>query len=309
MENTKIQWATSTFNPWIGCTKVSPGCAHCYAEHSTPTRTKGIKWGQGQPRSRTSASYWTQPLRWNYRAKTLSETLSETKPERPRIFPSLMDWLDDEVPIEWLADFLKLIHDTPHLDWLLLTKRPENFANRLKQCALKIPGYEGNTALFWWMRGQPPHNIWIGTSVEDQPRADQRIPALLKIPAAIRFLSVEPLLGPIDFGLYAHAKFGRLDEQFHEVEAPQKKLQWVIIGGESGRHARPCNIQWIRSLIAQCHSANVPPFVKQLGSNPFSTAGTSSEPLIHPLSHPKGGDPAEWPPDLRIRQFPERSAP
>ncbi len=298
MQNTKIQWATSTFNPWIGCTKISPGCAHCYAEHSTPTRTKQIKWGKGQPRSRTSEAYWKQPLRWNASASAASQ--------RPRIFPSLMDWLDDEVPIEWLADFLKLIHDTPHLDWLLLTKRPENFDKRLHGAGVHFWNTPHTQSEFdfvtaWLEAKSPPSNVWLGTSVEDQPRADQRIPALLEIPARIRFLSVEPLLGPISFRTPADFVLSNGETGIH----------WVIVGGESGSHARQCHIQWIRNLVVQCASAKVPCFVKQLGADPrdgslccHGCKHDGPHPLT--LSHPKGGDPAEWPPDLRVRQFPTK---
>src|SRR5205085_322251 len=118
---------------------------------------------------------------------------------RPRIFPSLCDWLDDEVPIEWLADFLKLIHDTPNLDWLLLTKRPENWSDRI-HTAFRLPNDEPlETWLSGWLDGdRAPHNVWIGVSVEDQQRADERIPLLLQIPAKVRFLSVEPLLSEVN---------------------------------------------------------------------------------------------------------------
>src|SRR6188474_2093121 len=123
-EKTSISWTDSTFNPWIGCTKVSEGCKNCYAENTTRARvlrSQGHEtWGKGKQRSRTSAATWKNPLRWNSEVAVHPDY-------RHKVFPSLCDWLDDEVPIEWLADFLKLIHDTPHLDWLNLTKRPENW--------------------------------------------------------------------------------------------------------------------------------------------------------------------------------------
>jgi protein gp37 len=319
-EQTKIEWATSSWNPWLGCTKVSPGCANCYAEISTPVRAargQGNElWGKGNPRRRTSASYWNDPLKWNRQCEPdrVSGEASEVAlfPEsrnRPRIFPSLCDWLDDEVPIEWLADFLRLIHDTPHLDWLLLTKRPENFERRLGSIKMGDADVESGFAawcLEWALVGgelvggphdgyepQPPPNVWLGISVEDQKRADERIPALLKIPARVRFLSVEPMLGPVQL------------KGFRTQAGTPPLLHWVIVGGESGPKARMCNPEWIRSVLKQCQAAGVACFVKQLGATTGQTWSVSpgmGHPL--PIRHPKGGDPSEWPEDLRVREFP-----
>jgi len=128
-ENSKINWTTHTFNPWIGCTKVSPGCLHCYAETLMDTRYGRVKWGAGNPRSRTAPSNWKKVRSWNNRAGRDGV--------RPRVFcASLADWLDDEVPLEWLADLLGLISQTTNLDWLMLTKRPENWADRLSRVAM-----------------------------------------------------------------------------------------------------------------------------------------------------------------------------
>ena len=310
-EHTKIQWCDHTFNPWIGCAKVSPGCANCYAEVSTPSRTRGIAWGKGQPRQRTSASNWNEPVRWNNKPFICDEcgeaqadngyppgcpNCGNSKWHRARVFcASLADWLDDEVPIEWLADLLKLIHDTPNLDWLLLTKRPENFFDRVGRCI------DSERRMMWFDEGTPPRNVWIGTTVEDQQRADERIPELLKIPARVRFLSVEPMLGPIDFtSHFLRARGG---------------LHWAIFGGESGRNARPCNVGWIRAAGTQCRMYRVAPFVKQLGADvrdvwpnqkgwPLSVLFNSHVLTRAMLKHPKGGDPEEWPEDLRVREFP-----
>lgn len=298
-EKTKIEWADNTFNPWIGCTKVSAGCANCYAEHTTRARVLRAQghetWGKGAQRSRTSKATWANPLRWN----------SEVEPHpnyRTKVFPSLCDWLDDEVPIEWLADFLKLIHDTPHLDWLLLTKRPENFERRLRACAVSIPGYQGNTALFWWMRdpSRPPHNIWLGVSVEDQKAADARIPILLRIPAAIRFLSVEPLLGPVNLRTICTMVAGPLNALERGAG-----LHWVIVGGESGPGARPCNLGWVRDIVQDCSNSEARCFVKQIGSRPFYPPRFEGDNTFLKLKDKKGGHPDEWPADLRVRQFPE----
>lgn len=472
-ESTKIEWATSSWNPWLGCTKVSPGCAHCYAEISTPMRAARAKgqelWGKGKARRRTSAAYWRDPVKWNRHAEfpgTAIAAAAGVPMDRPRIFPSLCDWLDDEVPIEWLADFIKLIHDTPNLDWLLLTKRPENFLPRMVSIRESEATAENATACMTamdWRNGYPPPNVWLGVSVEDQQRADERIPALLRIPAKVRFLSVEPLLGEIDLlkwilptsadeiksrqGRYCDASSGSGassdKDQWNNLEAvrkeggegPRKRLssnpvhgeyhqgirlftqdrlpkvqrpdsagpddqsqEWhqvgqqtgqsgtgnlpgtdstcevssrqaskaagsgderhgeigeggsegdsseaskwrkaqvdsrgfpslgpdgfkdrlgrtleinlVIVGGESGPKARPCHVEWIRSVVAQCKAASVPCFVKQLGARPID--GSHEGNLLDAaglslLRHSKGGDPSEWPVDLRVREFPQRS--
>src|SRR4051812_20814147 len=176
-EDTKIQWCDHTFNPWEGCTKVSPGCAHCYAEAQNHRWGKD-NWGNGKPRRLTSEANWKQPLKWNEQPMIWDGI----KHRRARVFcASLADWLDDEVPIEWLARLLKLIHDTPNLDWLLLTKRPENWAKRI---AMVWDGFfremPVNAMVYGWhQKGFAPHNVWIGTTIEDQKRADERIPELL----------------------------------------------------------------------------------------------------------------------------------
>lgn len=343
-ETTEIQWADHTFNPWIGCTKVSPGCLNCYAEVQTFTRAQRSKgrelWGRGMLRHRTSAQMWKEPLAWNRKAKytvkcPLCLCVSDQDEDdkcirgcdakmqrqwpRPRVFPSMCDWLDEEVPIEWLTYFLKLIHDTPHLDWLLLTKRPENFAGRLEEVTfhLSMKGPENHDPYFYnfltrWHVQQgleegeqdvPPSNVWIGTSVEDQTRANERIPALLKIPAKVRFLSVEPLLGDVDLTLFQ--PFCRKLEDYRSVRGIfNGDIDWIIVGGESGKDARPCNVAWVRSIVEQCKATGVPCFVKQLGSNPTMQCGDVT--CIERLrpKHKKGGDPDEWPEDLRVREFP-----
>ncbi len=145
-----------------------------------------------------------------------------------------------------------------------------------------------------WLAGTPPPNVWFGVSVEDQPRADERIPLLLDIPALVRWLSVEPLIGPVDLSGQ------RLEwlAPFHETDpllVRTPRVDWVVVGGESGPGARPCDVEWIRDIVRECQSAAVPVFVKQLGARPD----------MAPVQHPKGGDPAEWPDDLRVRQYPE----
>ena len=257
--NSNIEWTTHTFNPWIGCTKVSPGCVHCYAEESTPTRAMGIEWGKGKPRHRTSAGNWAQVVQWNNRAikhQIAAPSLGEDH-HRPRVFcASLADWLDNEVPIEWLADLLDLIRRTPDLDWLLLTKRPQVWQKRMQE-AQDFHFDHGDRNVTGWLQdwrkhGIAPANVWLGVSVEDQQRADERIPELLKIPAKVRFLSVEPLLERVDLNVAGAG--GRTDTS---------AIDWVIIGGESGTPRRDCGVEAIESVAQQCVVAGVPVFVKQ----------------------------------------------
>lgn len=226
-ENTKIEWCHHTFNPWRGCTKVSEGCAHCYAEalsHRNPS-VLGL-WGDAGTRVVASESAWGEPLKWDRKAREAGE--------RHRVFcASLADVFEvrDELvaPRRRLA---RLIWETPDLDWLLLTKRPKT-AERLI--------YE-----MWFSDAEWPRNYWIGTSVENQKHGLPRIDHLRKIPAAIRFLSVEPLLEDL----------GRID---------LTGIDWVIVGGESGPHARPMHPAWVRSIRDQCIAAGVAFFFKQWG--------------------------------------------
>jgi len=235
--NTKIEWADHTFNPWIGCTKVGPGCDHCYAEADFDKRRHVVTWGTGQPRKRTAPSNWAQPVKWNAEAQRLGI--------RYRVFcASLADVFDNTVEPQWRADLFKLIEATPNLDWLLLTKRIGNAADMM----------------FLARGGHLPllPNVWIGATIVNQAEADRDIPKLLAVPAAKRFLSMEPLLGPVDL------------DQFHPMREPAlqpliNRIDWVIVGGESGHKARPMHPDWARSLRDQCQTAGVPFLFKQWG--------------------------------------------
>lgn len=282
--NSKIEWTTHTFNPWIGCTKVSPGCLNCYAETQNELRKwNPAGWGKGVPRKRTSENYWKQPLKWNRDVEAAQRDLDKRRqisdphnqqPEiwraaRPRVFcASLADWLDDEVPVEWLADLLVLIHATPNLDWMLLTKRPQNFGPLLADVLVhlvKVDHGEPEAFADWlwsWEGGEPPHNVWIGTTVEDQQRADERIPELVSIPARVRFLSCEPLLGAVDLGWPV---VGHPTREKAPKWVGDNFIDLVICGGESGPSARPMHPDWARSLRDQCVHAGVPFFFKQWG--------------------------------------------
>lgn len=226
MKNTAIEWADHTFNPWVGCTKVSPACDHCYAE-GWAKRSGMVQWGPHAERRRTSASNWRQPLKWNAEAERLGL--------RYRVFcASLADVFDNAVDPQWRQDLFTLIQRTPNLDWLLLTKRIGN-----------VPG------MVSIIPGHLPPNVWLGATVVNQAEADRDIPKLLSVPAAKRFLSMEPLLGPVTELRIAQYKGGKLD--------------WVIVGGESGPSARPMHPDWARGVRTICEAASIPFFFKQWG--------------------------------------------
>lgn len=264
-QNSAIEWTDHTFNPWIGCAKVSPGCANCYAETLMDKRMGKVQWGVNGTRVRTSAANWKQPLKWNREA--------EEAGVRRRVFcASLADVFEDRPELEpWRIDLLKLIELTPHLDWLLLTKRPENVVPMIELAqdqngldpgatiaSERVKPGAGSGALVWLLRH--PH-VWIGASVENQDEANKRISHLLCIPASVRFLSMEPLLGLVDFDRVVSP--GSV-ETF-------RGIQWVIVGGESGHNARPMHPQWARSIRDQCQAEGVPFFFKQWGEWVVST--------------------------------------
>lgn len=255
-ENTKIEWADHTLNWWTGCTKVSPACANCYAE-GWAKRTGIVRWGAGAPRRLTSAANRRQPLKWNATARDTGT--------RPRVFfNSLSDVFDPDVPQDWRDEAFGMMRDTLHLDYLLLTKRIE--------LAVEMLPRDWNTGYA---------NVWLGTTVENQPYADKRIPHLLRVPARVRFLSCEPLLGEVvqPFGLIErtpednHAFFlhdpacpSHCDCNFACGSVIQGGIDWVIVGGESGVQARCMRPQWARSLRDQCRAAGVSFFFKQWGA-------------------------------------------
>lgn len=334
-ENTLIQWAHHTFNPWVGCQRVSPGCTNCYAEAldkrfggALVDGQKVLRWGPKAPRVKTSKSNWKQPLRWNKAA--------EAAGERHRVFcASLADVFEDRFLIEaYRLELFELIRATPHLDWLLLTKRPEN-VRKMISAAIDLTvttPWDTRAVGDWlqdWSNGVAPANVWLGTTVEDQQRADERIPALLEVPAKVRFLSCEPLLERVDLN-YPKSLFP--DGPAHccsgfecgcygkPIDPPLMwGINWVIIGGESGPGARVFALDWARDLVRQCRASGALPFVKQLGAAPNQSQdsalaaagifppdsgalGRRLEPMKLKDSH--GGDWDEWPADLRIREVP-----
>lgn len=306
-DTSKIEWCDSTFNPWIGCTKIGPGCDHCYAERHMDKRLGKARWGAGNPRVRTGDANWRQPLRWNARPfvqctgcgwrgewatnGSLACCPDCVRPEsamqaaRRRVFcASLADVFDNEVPERWRRDLFRVIAETPHLDWLLLTKRIGNAGQMLADAT-------GSRT--------PWNNVWIGATVVNQAEADRDVPKLLRVPARVRFLSIEPMLGPVDLnqthggtrwiggqrgcgGTHRHSG----DPTGHDHGGSTKRvigdprqphhhhddrcgsgIDWVIAGGESGpaRTVRILHHQWARNLRDQCAAAGVPFLFKQWG--------------------------------------------
>jgi len=268
-EATNIEWCDSTFNPWIGCTQVSPACDDCYAARSTPARTLGVAWGSGEPRHRTGASNWALPERWQREAAAFQAQHGR----RRRVFcASLADVFDNEVPSEWREDLFALIRATPDVDWLLVTKRIGNAAPMIKAALSNMDiGYSVPFAAWPWP------NVWLGITVVDQAEANRDVPKLLCVPAAVHFLSVEPMLGRIYVedipdpagGVclkpLAGLRWVGNGQGRSEAYAAGGRIDWVICGGESGPKARPMHPDWARSLRDQCASAGVPFLFKQWG--------------------------------------------
>jgi protein gp37 len=288
--NSLIQWTTHTFNPWVGCTKVSAGCSHCYAEAldrrvgGGPTGPDGggkrLRWGKGALRTRTTPRNWRLPLGWDKEAARLGE--------RHRVFcASLADVFDAEVPDSWRLELFDLVRRTQHLDWLLLTKRPQLIRRLIGGALDAFPETPDVTMateawLQAWIDGVAPTNVWLGTTAENQEQAEGRLPGLLRMPAHRRFLSCEPLLAPVDLTLWL---------------GPQA-VSWVIVGGESGPRARAFDLDWAADVVRQCRSAAVAPFVKQLGAAPMAHGAAMA------LRDGHGGDISEWPAALRVRDLP-----
>jgi protein gp37 len=325
-EHTKISWCDSTVNFWSGCTRHGAGCEHCYAEALARRLPTIGRFGQWKPRKLHESAF--RLARSLNRRPWICDTCADAHTVKPwaccgtsefhrrRVFSlSLGDWLDDEVPDEWRAQMFNTVIDCSDVDWLLVTKRSRSWRlmlSRLLPC-LETGSEDNYFTKIWltsWLDGRPPKNVWVIQSISNQEDADREMPHLLRIPAAVRGLSIEPLLGPVDLSCW----LGWKGE--HEAKGLAQPLadslrslgdvpgaDWVIVGGESGPAARPCDQEWIRGIVHQCRAAGVACFVKQMGANSCqSECDGVTRP--RPMRDPKGADPAEWPADLRVREFP-----
>jgi protein gp37 len=320
-----IQWTDETWNPVVGCTRVSEGCRYCYAEVAANRMRNRVPVYDGLTQITNGRPQWTgtvrclperldEPLRWRTPRRVFVNSMSD-----------LFHWNVTERFLRrvWLTMACARQHQ-----FQVLTKRPQRMRDWLRgpgegdvrasyeAAPVDLPPWE-------W----PLPNVWLGVSCENQAAADARIPSLLQCPAAVRFVSLEPLLGPIDLqrlgarepeqpcrdcwfiAQQRQWQYRDLTEAYHAVTQERERahapctrpnLNWVIVGGESGTNARACDVRWIENIVDQCRAARVPCFVKQLGARPFDAI--TGEFFL--LRNRQGGDPEEWPVDLRVREWP-----
>lgn len=319
MTTTAIEWTDEVWNPVRGCTRVSAGCRNCYAERQA-IRQAGPGGGyEGLVESTPSGPRWTGVVRPV--PELLREPLSWRRPRR--VFVNSMSDLfheglsDDEIDLVFAVMAIASRHT-----FQILTKRPERARDYLlersgsaqpwKDAAREI-GYSLEFDALSLVPFPLP-NVWLGVSVEDQETTEQRIPIILQAPAALWWLSVEPLLGPVDLArLRAPSWMVRDGVPFIPGALEERGIGWVVVGGESGPRARPCDVDWIRQVVRQTRQARVPVFVKQLGAKPTTDhrtrLATDDWVRLSCLKSKKGGDPADWPEDLKVREYPGRSRP
>jgi len=325
---TAIEWTDLTWNPIVGCSKISEGCRNCYAipqayrnaaiaqKLENPGR---LAYYEGLTEKRSGRTEWTGKI--NFVPDALNIPLQRKKPTKFFV-NSMSDLWHESVTDEQIAEIWAVMQATPEHRYQVLTKRPQRMLHWITE-------YWGG--IWRASRNKILPNVWVGVTVEDQKSADERIPLLLQVPASVRFLSCEPLLGEIDIDRAMYPNGGNSTFGFTDGFGEEAFLQWVIVGGESGHNARPCNIEWIRSIVRQCQAAHVPVFVKQLGSVPIIRKYTLEEyhaqkspefefpegtlfgnktgdPLLNGLQvllqDRKGGNITEFPEDLKIREFP-----
>lgn len=313
---TKIEWTDVTWNPVRGCALVSKGCTNCYAMRQAHRFSRPAAPFAGLTKMTAHGPTWTGKV--SLHPELLDAPLRWRKPRRVFV-NSMSDLFHEDVDEGFIADVFSVMTAASRHTFQILTKRPARMRDFVSR----------------W-RGGALANVWLGVSVEDQAAADERIPLLLDTPAAVRFLSCEPLLGPLSFVVpFAGAKVDALAGARPGIPG----LDWVIAGGESGPDARPCDVDWIRSIVEQCRAADVPVFVKQLGADARGWCKSNAPEIIGEDEHrrmlredprccdnfeaseqqaecnaygrrcvmmtdAKGGDPAEWPEDLRVREFP-----
>jgi protein gp37 len=337
---TSIEWAMLVWNAIAGCTRVSEGCRNCYAERMAwrhvlmcralgrPCKYEGtVHLVGGEPR-------WTGKL--NLDTDALDLPLRRRKPATWFV-NSMSDLFHEKVEDEWIDKIMaRIVLADGRSAWTqhtyqVLTKRPERMHAYMsdpdtpyrvgaQRCEVVV-GFTPHRDGYDWRHGAeswPPKRLWLGVSVEDQATADERIPLLLQTPAAVRWVSYEPALGPVNFRPFFTTCGYATTEHFaccHAYPHPPVGLDWIVVGGESGPGARPFDLEWARSTVAQCKAAGAACFVKQLGAQPYEErvlygtgpwgpAKEDVEERALKLRDRKGGDPAEWPEDLRVREFP-----
>jgi len=346
---TNIEWTDATWNPVRGCSRVSRGCERCYAERQAMRHAGPGRAYEGLVREVNGHPAWTGEVRCV--TGKLTEPLAWRKPRRVFV-NSMGDLFHESVPIEFIDQVFAVMAASPRHTFQILTKRADWMRDYLSRqdrdeaigyAAMGLyeqigdpargldramtlthrQGYRPPSALDRCCPPQPHWplpNVWLGVSVEDQRAADERIPLLLQTPAALRFVSCEPLLGPVDLERYIVPRCSECRDWYALLRSEGKcgygkcptdgewcPIDWVIVGGESGPGARPCDVAWIRSIVRQCRAAGVPCFVKQFGARPYDSERgpltTPADVRLH-LDDRKGADMAEWPDDLRVREWP-----
>lgn len=332
MSKSSIEWTQHTWNPIRGCSRISPGCKHCYAERTAARNLPGMR---SPTTHQPFAIMGSDGPHWTGKVELIESMLDI--PLRRRIpttyfVNSMSDLFHEALPDESIDRIFAVMALCPQHTFQILTKRADRMWEYLSAArerlakrfwidvtilrAAPVKGIRAAVNRFRSMAFDeslapmpwPLPNVWLGVSVENQECADERIPLLLKTPAAIRFISAEPLLGPLCIGRYLHGH----EEHGIDLARPAGSkvgctvgytppLDWVICGGESGPGARPCQIEWLDRIAAECESARVPCFVKQLGSNPRHGAFKYS--CESDRTH--GRDPEDWPRSLRVREMPE----
>lgn len=295
MSASKIEWTEKTWNPVRGCSLVSAGCKNCYAMKQAHRFSRKGQAYEGLTELGPDGPRWTgkvmvvgehlmDPYRWSRPSKVFVNSMS--------------DLFHEDIPVSDLAYIFEVMRRTPQHAYQILTKRPERMLRWMKVERFK---YLDLAPIL--------PNVWLGVSVEDQKTADERIPLLLQTPAAVRWVSYEPALGPVDFKPYMPPsgiwealknknKHWAKSQIQRTIQNNWRWVDWIVVGGESGPGARPFDIAWARSTVEQCKAAGVPVFVKQMGNN-LRISAVASVKLRN-----KGGDPAEWPEDLRVREYP-----
>lgn len=320
MGDSKIEWTDRTWNPIRGCSVVSEGCRNCYAMNFATRFAKEGEAYDGLAYRNSSGAHWTGKVK--FIEEHLEDPLRWRAPKR--IFVnSMSDLFHESIPDEWIDRIFAVMALAPQHAFQVLTKRPKRMLAYTQRLAknvgpLERPAramghtfqYDGIPLLPW-----PIPNVWLGVSVEDQKTADERIPLLLQTPAAVRFISYEPALGSLDLSdvretlpdgqVRSKRALVSRDSLFGVDAFSVNRLDWVIVGAESGNGARPLDLDWPRLIVKDCKAAGVAVFVKQLGAHPVDWRHDVPEapPYEYSLSK-KGGSMDEWPDDLRVREFP-----